>query len=175
MCICLEPCLAQNWCLIKNVDRLSARRCVWRGRQAKDHLWQAKKVEFYPEGMTGLYKWSDLMIFGSQKIHSRSIVGMDQNGANLEPERIMRKLQILLERKCWPAKPWRSQWGWTGRLQFESLLDYEYISLLFCWANIKKIKPGFIYVALNSWQNIFAERFNQSVHTTVFTDWTREL
>lgn len=74
------------------VDRLNARRWVWRGRQGKDNLWQAKKVDFYPKGTAELYKWSDLKIFGSQKIHSGSTVGMDQNGANLELERTVKKL-----------------------------------------------------------------------------------
>ena len=98
------------------VDRLNARRWVWRGRQGKDNLWQAKKVDFYPKGMAELYKWSDLMIFGSQKIHSGSTVGMDQNGANLELERTVKKLCILPEGKCWLVAPRRSQGGMDKRV-----------------------------------------------------------
>lgn len=154
----------------RTVGRLSARRWAWRGRQGKDNLWQAKKVEFYPNGMAELYKWSDLMILGLRKFTLAALWEWTRMEQALRQREQLRSCCIPLERKCWVAEPWRSQWGWTRGLQRESLSDHQYIPLIFCWADIKTIKPRSICVVLYGLKNIFTERLNQSVYTTVFVD-----
>lgn len=107
---------------------------------------------------------------GSQKIYSDSTVGMDQNGANSEPERTIKKLLYSTRKEVLSSWTMEVTVGMDRGLQLESLSDHQYIPLLFCWANIKTIKPQSICVVLYGLKNIFTERFNQSVYTTVFVD-----
>ena len=57
-----------------------------RGRQGKDNLWQAKKVEFYPKA------WQNFDDIWVSDTHSGSSMGTDQNRTNLELGRTIKML-----------------------------------------------------------------------------------